>query len=265
MTYISFIVMTMVFLIGLGTKWEIKLKVVLPWALIMTVMGCVSLNIITRIYPDSSQILQLSIAFSQAFILTAITLLMFFFRDPERTPPTDDGIIVSPADGEIIYIKEIDNGEFPFAVKGNNKIPLKEFTGRDFIKERGIQIGIAMNYLNVHVNRTPIPGEVEYIKEVPGSFVSLKHISALLENERVLTIIKGDDIKVGIVQIASRLVRRILLFVKEGDRIQTGQRIGKITLGSQVDVLIPSRENLKLHVDVTHEVKAGLSIIASYK
>jgi phosphatidylserine decarboxylase len=207
---------------------------------------------------------QLSIGVFQSVIISALAILLFFFRDPERIPPLNEKSILSPADGTILYIKRIEKGEFPFAVKGRNKIPLSEFTQGEVISENGIQVGIGMNFLNVHVNRAPIDGRVIKLKRIPGNFFSLRHLNALLENERVVTIIEGDGIKVVIVQIASRLVRRIVSCVEEGYRVARGERIGAISFGSQVDLLFDAKKDLRLHVKEKEEVKAGISIIATY-
>jgi phosphatidylserine decarboxylase len=187
--------------------------------------------------------------------------LFFFFRDPERHPPADSGVIVSPADGTVIYVKEIERGNFPFAVKNNNPIPLAEFSRENLIPDRGIQIGIAMNYLNVHVNRSPIAGVVKMLLPIHGKFLSLKHIHALLENERTLMVFENVNLKVGIVQIASRLVRRIVPYVQEGQTVAQGQRIGMIKFGSQVDLLIPYRADLKVQVHVGDQLVAGESVV----
>ena len=77
----------------------------------------------------------------------------------------------SSADGKVIYIKDINNNEFPFAIKGRKKISLKEFTGDEFVMKQGIQIGIEMTYINVHVNRSPIKGVIENITRVTGGFL----------------------------------------------------------------------------------------------
>ncbi len=89
-------------------------------------------------------------------------------------------------------------------------------------------------------------------------------MSSLLENERLFTIVDGDAIRVGIVQIASRLVRRITPYVKEGDNVQIGQRLGVIRFGSQVDLLIPIGRKLRIVVRPKDEVTAGISILATY-
>jgi len=258
------VLITLAALISLGIKWEIKLKIVIPWAALMAFLAFVTFYCINRAYPSLPIILLVSISILQAFVITGGCVLISFYRDPERIPPNADRAILSPADGRVIYIKNIRKGEFPLAAKGKKDIPLEEFTSEKFIVDRGIQIGIAMNFLHVHINRTPIKGKIEQLTFVPGKFHSLKRLSSLLENERVFTIIAGTEIKIGVVQIASRLVRRIVSFVSIGDSVEFGQKMGVIRFGSQVDVLIPFKEGIKILVEPKQEIKAGISIIASY-
>ena len=265
MYYILSIVIFGVLIISLGVKWEIKMKIVFPWILFITVIYSTTIYLLRLLMPDLSTIVLGLIGFLQSFIITAAVMLICFFRDPERIPPQKDNVVISPADGQIVYIKKIAKGEFPFSVKGKNRIPLSELTTEEFITSGGYQIGIAMNFLNVHVNRAPIEGKIIRLIRIPGEFYSLKRISSLLENERVCTIFQGNDIKVAIVQIASRLVRRIVAFLREGDSVKLGQRIGMIKFGSQVDLLIPGEKNVKILVKTKDEIKAGVTIIASYE
>ncbi|MBT8391672.1 MAG: phosphatidylserine decarboxylase family protein [Ignavibacteria bacterium] len=229
----------------------------------MTVLGLSILFFIEESFPDLDILLKLVISTSIPILFSVFVIAYFFFRDPERNPPNKKNIILSPADGKVIYINEITSGEFPIAVKGKNKIPLSEFTSENFISGKGIQIGIAMSFLHVHVNRSPIDGNIVRIKRVPGLFNSLKHISSLLENERVFTQINSERIKLGIVQIASRLVRRIDSYKKENEGVTIGERIGIIKFGSQVDLII-DKADIKILTKVGDEVKAGLSILAEY-
>ena len=211
-----------------------------------------------------SSSVEVFLALSLTGLATIVTILAFFFRDPERLPPSGERIILSPADGTVLYIKKIQRGEFPFAIKGRNKISLKEFVEEDFFPGSGYQIGIGMNLLNVHVNRTPIKGKVVYSKKVQGGFSTLRNLDSLLKNERVITIFDRGEIRVGVVQIASRLVRRIVSYLKEGDEAEKGERMGMIRFGSQVDLLIPAKPGLQIEVREKEEVLAGLSVIASY-
>ena len=99
------------------------------------------------------------------------------------------------------------------------------------------------------------------VKPLPGKFESLKRIQSLLENERALLVFENESLKLGIVQIASRLVRRIVCYVKEGQEVAQGDRIGMIKFGSQVDLLIAFREDLEVQVSVGDEVVAGETVL----
>lgn len=252
---------TVALLSAAGKKWELKIRHFLPWSVLMALSVFFIVSLLT-----ASTTLIPTLAIAAGIVATAIVasigaILFFFFRDPERQVPQRADRIVSPADGTVIYIKQINAGTFPFAVKKGNSIPLDEFTTERLIPQQGIQIGIAMNYLNVHVNRSPIAGTITMLKSVPGLFNSLKHIESLLENERVLMVFESKKLKVGIVQIASRLVRRIVPFVAQGDQVLQGDRVGRITFGSQVDLLIAHREDLRIMVKEGDEVFAGLSTL----
>lgn len=257
---ITFVVL-LVLLPAAAMKWELKPKHFAPWSLLMATMG------FAITFAGASYFGTLpSVGFAIASVVIAVVasigaIMFFFFRDPERQAPLDAGVLVSPADGTVVYVKEIEDGRFPFAVKNDNTIALTEFAQADLVPGRGIQIGIAMNYLNVHVNRSPISGKVIMLKPIGGKFLSLKHLHALLENERTLMVFENDNLKVGIVQIASRLVRRIVPYVHEGQVIEQGQRVGMIKFGSQVDLLVAYREDLVVKVKVGDELTAGESIV----
>ncbi len=263
MIYIIYSALLISFFLVLIRKWEINPHVSIPCAVLITVVGVLILFFSEKILPDSSVFFRLLIATIVPFIIALLTIAYFFLRDPERIPPRKNNVILSPADGKVIYINEINMGDFPIAIKGKNKIPLSEFTGEDFISDRGIQIGIAMSFIHVHVNRSPIQGKISKIRRVPGEFNSLKHINSLLENERVFTQINSKNLKIGIVQIASRLVRRIESYKNENDNVEIGERIGIIKFGSQVDLLIDNPD-VKINIKLGDEVKAGFTILADY-
>jgi phosphatidylserine decarboxylase len=196
--------------------------------------------------------------------ISVSALLLRFYRDPERIPPEGDNIILSPADGKIIYVKKIEKGEIPFSEKKREKFSLNDFIQSDLFTEGGYLIGISMNYLDVHINRAPIGGKISLLKQIKGLFISLKERKAIIQNERVLTVIDNDKFKVGIVQIASRLVRKIVPYLQEGEEIKKGDRIGAIRFGSQVDLILPKPSSLRIKVSPGAKVKAGLSIIATF-
>ena len=150
------------------------------------------------------------------------------------------------------------------ATKRGKRFELDEITSTDLLPDAAHLVGIDMNILNVHVNRSPIGGEIIFQTRTKGKFISLRRPESDIMNERVTTVIDNGTFKVGIVQISSRLVRKIVSYVKKGDALDIGQRIGSIVFGSQVDVVIPELENLKIEAKVNEEIKAGISVIARY-
>lgn len=158
------------------------------------------------------------IIFAIAGILTFFTLN--FFRDPERTSPAGDDIIVSPADGKVLFIKEVYDEEY--------------------IKGKALQISVFMSPLNVHVNRIPITGKVEYLKYHQGKYLVAFDDKASTENERFLTGINYGEGKVLFSQIAGYVARRIVNDLKEGQQVTKGERFGMIKFGSRVDILVPT-------------------------
>lgn len=264
MIFIIIFFLVTILLMALSIKWELEKKISFPWAILMGILACLTVALIKSAGYVLHPFQQLLIAGSQAVILSLIAILVLFFRNPDRKPPVEGDIIVSPADGIVKYVKEIHNQEFPFVLKNRKVIPLREFIGSDVISGNHIQIGIGMTLLDVHVNRSPIDGKISLLRRIAGTYKSLKKISSLLENERVVAIIENDRIKVGLVLIASRLVRRICVYLSDAQDVVTGQRIGIIRFGSQVDVLIPRSNTLKVQVKQGDKVKAGLSILATF-
>lgn len=188
-----------------------------------------------------------------------------FYRDPERSVPNQDGVIVSPADGKVIYVRKSHNGMLPVSTKHGQDYPLRELTKTEFYTEDATVLGISMNFMDVHVNRAPIAGRVIFWCHFPGLFGSLRHPEMVFENERATTIFEQGELQIVVVQIASRLVRQIVSFVTEGQEVALGQRFGVIRFGSQVDIVFPSIEAMELLVQPGDLVKAGQTVIAKYK
>lgn len=191
-----------------------------------------------------------------AFILTMVR----FWRVPRRRVTASPGQIVSPADGRVIYIKKITCGEIPESVKGKVVSRLEELTKTPLLDDGGWHIGINMTPFDVHKNCAPISGKIVLNKHFNGKFLSLKDPAAQMDNERNTYVLANDDMKVGVVQIASRLVRRIDTYVKEGDNVSQGDWIGMIRFGSQVDVIIPG--NYRILINSGRQVHAAETIIA---
>jgi phosphatidylserine decarboxylase len=186
-----------------------------------------------------------------------------FYRDPERESPAGDDLVVSPADGEVIYVRRSQDGRLPVATKHGRDYELIELTKTPLRDEEAVVVGIAMSFLDVHINRAPIAGRVRLRRHFPGRFGSLRHTEMTFENERATTIIERPDLEIAVVQIASRLVRQIASFVKVGEDVTAGQRIGVIRLGSQVDVVLPARPGLEIAVAPGDRVRAGESVLAT--
>ncbi len=189
-----------------------------------------------------------------AWPLIGLTLgICAFFRDPERVTPRDDSFIIAPADGQITLIQKV--------------APPRELTANDGtgITAMGIapvtRVSIFMSVFDVHVNRAPIGGTVRRVVYIPGRFLNADLDKASEENERQHFLIeRGDGLQIGFTQIAGLIARRIVPFVKGGDMVAVGQRIGLIRFGSRVDIYLP--EGTEPKVLVGQRVVAGETVIA---
>ncbi len=185
-----------------------------------------------------------------------------FYRDPERRAPERDDVVVSPADGTVVYVHESRRRQLPIATKNGRPYRLDELTRANFLPGDAVVIGISLNFLDVHVNRSPIAGTIAFQEKFPGGFGSLRDPASIFKNERATLVIERPGIQVAVVLIASRLVRRIVTFLTAGDEVALGQRIGAIRFGSQVDLIIPARPDLKVVVRPGDHVVAGESALA---
>ncbi len=169
----------------------------------------------------------------------------YFFRDPERVPPTGKGLIVSPADGVVSLIE----AAVPPSELGMPDTPLT-------------RVSVFMSVFNCHVNRTPIEGEITAVAYRPGKFFNASLDKASADNERNslrIRMTNGQDLAV--VQIAGLVARRIVCFAKPGDALQTGDRFGLIRFGSRLDVYLP--DGMDPQVRVGQTMIAGETILAS--
>ena len=166
----------------------------------------------------------------------------FFLRAPERKTPEGDGLIISPADGTIIKIAEVDE---PIYFKG--KVQL---------------ISVFMSVFNVHVNRVPLNGEVEYVNYKKGQYLAAFADKATEINEQSMIGIKGKLGKVYFKQIAGLLARRIVYHLQKGDVVQAGERFGLIRYGSRLDVYVPI--TAKINVELKQKVRSGVTILAEF-
>jgi phosphatidylserine decarboxylase len=180
--------------------------------------------------------------------LAALGLLLslfslWFFRNPDRTPPPGAGIVVSPADGRIVFA-----GESP--------------PGR-YAAEAGKKVSIFMSPLDVHVNRAPVTGRVASVRYHKGAFHVASVDKASLMNEQYgVAVVTPEGRTVTYVQIAGMVARRIVCDLKEGDSVRQGQRVGMIRFGSRVDLYLPVEA--RLSVAAGDRVRAGESVIGAF-
>jgi phosphatidylserine decarboxylase len=176
---------------------------------------------------------------SVPFWLVALFVLQFF-RDPARSIPGDERTVVSPADGRIVVV---------------------ESTRDPYLERDAIKVSVFMNVFNVHSNRSPVDGEVQQAWYNAGKFLNAALDKASLENERnALWLKTANGADVTCVQIAGLVARRILCYVKSGDRLSRGERFGFIRFGSRVDVYLPTSARVK--ATLGDKVQGGSSILA---
>ncbi|MBO9623133.1 MAG: phosphatidylserine decarboxylase [Sphingomonas sp.] len=171
-----------------------------------------------------------------------------FFRDPVRVTPQGEGLIVSPADGLITMIE---------------RVPLPpELTGPHALGDAPmVRVSVFMSVFDVHVNRTPITGTIKHVIYISGKFMNADFDKASDENERQHIVVEDrDGLRIGFTQIAGLVARRIVAFVKSGDMVVAGQRVGLIRFGSRVDVFIP--EDYACQVALGQRAIAGETILA---
>ena len=175
-----------------------------------------------------------------AFLLLVFTLN--FFRDPDRNIPQKENIVVSPADGRVLFVKDVIDDKF--------------------INSKAKMIAIFMSPLNVHVNRIPISGKIEYLKYIKGDYIAAFEDKASERNERTEIGITNPNGKVLFTQIAGFVARRIVCDLKLGDEVTIGNRFGMIKFGSRVDIIVPPEWHVKVKKD--DNVTAGETILFEY-
>ncbi|NIJ56925.1 phosphatidylserine decarboxylase [Pseudochelatococcus lubricantis] len=175
-----------------------------------------------------------------------ITLwICYFFRDPERHTPVREGLVVAPADGRISAIAEV----LPPPELELGETPL-------------LRISIFMNVFDCHVNRSPVDGTVERVVYTPGVFINADLDKASEDNERNGLVIVSGETRIGVVQIAGLVARRIVSFVRENDTLQVGERFGLIRFGSRVDVYLPVE--VRPLVGLGQRTVAGETVLADF-
>lgn len=260
--YLTGILLALITLLPLTWKWQLGMRRMALLVILLALLAGLLVAISGILLPLNS-VLRAALVWFLTLAAFFAFLAYRFYRDPERTVPARADVIVSPADGKVIYIRESHNGTLPVSTKHGREYRLEELTRTPFYSQEAVVVGISMSFLDVHVNRAPIAGRVILQRHFPGRFGSLRRPEMVFENERGTTVIAQDELQVAVVQIASRLVRQVAAFVREGQEVVLGQRIGIIRLGSQVDLVLP--RDVKLTVQPGEQVRAGESIIATFE
>jgi phosphatidylserine decarboxylase len=251
--------------LALAWKWQLGLRRVGVSVAVLAALAGIAVAAFDAYVHHLSTVLSIIAVWALTMGAATSILAWRFYRDPERTAPSGDGVIVSPADGEVVYVRRSENGTIPTATKQGRDHSLEELTKTELRKRDAYVIGIAMSFLDVHVNRAPIAGKVTFLRHFPGLFGSLRDPAMVFDNERATTVIERDGLQVAVVQIASRLVRQIASYVDEGDEVALGQRIGVIRLGSQVDLVVPVQTGIEVLVEPGDRVRAGESVLVELK
>jgi phosphatidylserine decarboxylase len=176
-----------------------------------------------------------------AFVLTIIALwVAWFFRDPVRTGDRGSSVVVSPADGRVVLITEVDEPSF--------------------VGGRTLRVSIFMNVFDVHVNRYPVDGVVRFVERKAGKFLNAVTEASSVENEQASVGIESGPHRILVRQIAGLIARRIITDSMSGDTAVQGSRMGLIRFGSRVDVFLPTQSTLR--VALGQRTQAGVTVIA---
>ncbi|TNC16031.1 phosphatidylserine decarboxylase [Methylobacterium terricola] len=185
------------------------------------------------------------------WIFLLLTLwVCYFFRDPERIVPVGDGLVISPADGRVNLISTV----LPPAELDLPSVPM-------------LRISVFMNVFDCHVNRVPVTGRIDQVHYTPGLFLNAELDKASEDNERNGLVIEtrqnGESVRIGVVQIAGLVARRIVDWVKPGDDLTVGDRFGLIRFGSRVDVYLPA--GTRVLVGLGQKAVAGETVLADLR
>ncbi len=173
--------------------------------------------------------------------------VLYFFRDPERTPPADPDAMVSPADGTVTHVEEVDDPDFPGG--------------------RALRVSIFLSLFSVHINRVPRTGKVVGLRYFPGTFCDARRQDCHVGNEQFW--IDLEDAATGRVlrvkQIAGAAARRIVCWLRPGEEVRAGDRLGMIKFGSRTDLLLPTAQAVEVTVRVGDAVKGGSTVLLRYR
>lgn len=179
------------------------------------------------------------IVFGVTFVV--LLFIISFFRSPKRNFTVAHHQVICPADGKVVVIEEI--------------------TDSEYFNDKRLQVSIFMSPANVHINRIPMSGKVEYSQYHKGKYLVAWSPKSSLENERHCVVIKSDSVEILVKQIAGALAKRIVNYLKVGQAVSQGNEMGFIKFGSRVDVLLPV--GTELNVKLNQQVKGGITVLAT--
>jgi len=177
-----------------------------------------------------------------------LALVVWFFRDPPRRVPADQGAMVSPADGKIAEVVRVEHDEF--------------------IGGPAVRIGIFLSIFNVHLNRAPCRSRVIELRYHPGEFLNALKPESAIRNENMWIGLEEEEQpyrKLLVRQIAGAIARRIVCVLRPGEVLERGAKVGMIKLGSRTELILSDRDGLRVEVQVGQRVKAGSTILARYE
>ncbi|HAH58133.1 MAG: phosphatidylserine decarboxylase family protein [Lentimicrobium sp.] len=178
------------------------------------------------------------------FLLLMFAWIVRFFRSPQRMVVPDDGLVLSPADGRIVAIEEVIETEY--------------------FGDHRIQVSVFMSPNNVHINWSPVSGQIKYTKYHPGRYLVAWHPKSSSQNERSSVVVeRADGIALLVRQIAGAMARRVVTYAREGNNIRQGDEIGFIKFGSRVDVFLPRDSDIK--VELNDKVRGNVTVLAVLK
>lgn len=211
------------------------LQTIIISTVITVVVILLAVNFLMTSHPVLAWIINIAMIGLLIFILS-------FFRIPKRTHTEGEDVIVSPCDGTVVVIEEVEADEY--------------------FKDKRLQVSIFMSPLNVHVNRNPVTGEVLYSQYHPGKFLVAWHPKSSSDNERHSVVYRQNGKEMLVKQIAGALAKRIVNYLKPGDYVTQGAEMGFIKFGSRVDLLLPL--DTKVEVSINQKVKGGVTVIGRW-
>lgn len=194
-------------------------------------------------------------------IIGVIASVRYFYRDPERQPLQIKDAFLSPADGTIVAVRRYMAGETPSIKKGSRHISVAELAGTEMLGSDGTIISIHISPLDVHTIRAPADGKVIHISKISGGLKFMRDPSFEVENERVCIVFETLVGEIGVIIVGAPIASSVNVLVDVGERVDAGERIARIKLGSLASLIIPDKSRQRTAIRCGVKVKAGLSII----